>query len=180
MFVCTGNRARSALGEAFYRRYAIGYNTRARSFGTLDVAGAPALEHAVAAGRTLGVDLTPHTAATLAREALAEADLVLGFERHHVAAAVIDGAAAPRRTFLLREFVELIGSRPAVDGSVQGARAEVAAADQRRAKQPGDASRHLIRDPAGAPLGVMVATATEIDDLVQRLVRGIFGHATRG
>src|SRR6476619_7436935 len=46
-FVCTGNRARSALSEALYRRYALGFDTSARSFGTLDVAGASALEQAV-------------------------------------------------------------------------------------------------------------------------------------
>jgi hypothetical protein len=97
VFVCTANRARSALSEAFYRRYTFDFDTRARSFGTLDQEGAPALEHAVDAGRRLGVDLAAHTAAALSNGVLAEADLVLGFEPHHVAAAVIDGDAVSGR-----------------------------------------------------------------------------------
>jgi protein-tyrosine-phosphatase len=175
-FVCTGNRARSALSEALYGRYAHGFDTCARSFGTLDVGGAPALEHAVDAGRRLGVDLRAHTSAVLARGVLADADLVLGFEPHHVAAAVIDGAAPPYRVFLLREFVALIEPAYPADGSPQHARAKIAAADHRRLRLPGDAARFVIPDPAGRSRRMMLATASEIDELVRRLVLGLFGR----
>jgi protein-tyrosine-phosphatase len=175
-FVCTGNRARSALSEALYRRYARGFDTSARSFGTLDVAGASALEQAVDAGARLGVDLRAHTAVTLARGVLAEADLVLGFEPHHVAAAVIDGEAPPGRVFLLREFVELTNRPPRGDGSPEHARSEVAAAHGRRAKLGNDAARFVIEDPAGRPSSVMYAAAAEMDELVRRTVRVLFGY----
>jgi protein-tyrosine-phosphatase len=180
VFVCTANRARSALGEAFYRRHTLGFDTLARSFGTLDLRDAPPLEHAVDAGRRLGVDLTSHTASPLSPGALAEADLVLGFEPHHVAAAVVDSAAVPGRTFLLRELVKLLSPVARADGSVQHARTEVAAADQRRSTSRRDAARFGIADPAGQPPRVMLATATEIDELVRRLVRSLFGHSSRG
>ena len=174
-FVCTANRARSALAEALYRRYTLGFDTRAKSFGTIDVGGAPPLEHAVEAGRRLGVDVASHTAAALSPTTLAEADLVLGFEPHHVAAAVIDAAADPARTFLLREFVELLDAAGA-DGTVQYARAEVAAADERRPRPRGDSARFVIPDPAGRTSRVMLATASAIDELVRRLVLGLFGR----
>jgi protein-tyrosine-phosphatase len=178
-FVCTGNRARSALSEALYGRHALGFDTCARSFGTLDVGNAPALEQAVDAGRKLGVDLGAHVAVALSHGVLAEADLVLGFEPHHVAAAVIDGAAVPGRTFLLREFVELIESVSGADGTTQHARSEVTTAHERRAKSSSTATRFVIPDPAGRSAGVMLATATEIDDLVRRIVRGLFGRRAR-
>ena len=177
-FVCTGNRARSALSEALYGRYAYGFDTCARSFGTLDLGGAPALEHAVDAGRKLGVDIRAHTSAVLPRGALADVDLVLAFEPHHVAAAVIDGAARPDRVFLLREFVELIEASPA-DGSAQHARARVAAAGERRLRPRGDAARFVTPDPAGKSPRMMLATASEIDELVRRLVLGLFGRPAR-
>jgi protein-tyrosine-phosphatase len=179
VFVCTGNRARSALSEALYRRYTPGFDTRAKSFGTLDVGDAPALEHAVDAGRRLGVDLSAHRAVALPGGVLAQADLVLGFEQHHVAAAVIDGAAVPGRTFLLRELVELLDPLTQADGTIQFARAEVAAAHEGRAKPSSDAARFVIPDPAGRSPRVMLATATEIDELVRRIAQGLFGHRAR-
>ena len=175
VFVCTGNRARSALSEALYRRYAFGIDTRARSFGTLDVGDAPALEHAVDAGRSLGVDLAAHSAVALSSGALEEADLVLGFEPHHVAAAVIDGAAAPGRTFLLRELVDLLEPATQAGGTVVDAREAVAAAHERRPKSRGDVARYVIPDPVGQAPGVMLAMATEIDELIRRVVWGLFG-----
>jgi protein-tyrosine-phosphatase len=179
VFVCTGNRARSALSEAFYRRYTRGFETRARSYGTLDVGGAPALEHAVDAGRELGVDLAAHSAVPLANGVLADADLVLGFEPHHVATAVIDGAAAPGRTFLLRELVVLLEPSSRVDGTIRCARAEVTAAHGRRTKPRGDTAGLVIPDPVGQSRQVMLTTATEIDTLVRRTVRGLFGLGAR-
>jgi protein-tyrosine-phosphatase len=178
VFVCTGNRARSALSEALYRRHAEGFDTRARSFGTLDVGGALALDHAVDAGRRLGVDLQAHTSVVLARGVLADADLVLGFEPHHVAAAVIDGAAPPDRVFLLREFAELIEPGPRADGSAQHARSEVVAAQVSRAKLSSSPARYVIADPVGRSASVMYATAVEIEALVRRIVWGLFGRDT--
>lgn len=178
-FVCTGNRARSALSEALYRRYADGFDTRVRSFGTLDVGGALALDHAVDAGRRLGVDLSAHTAVALSNGVLAEADLVLGFEPHHVAAAVIDGAALPDRVFLLREFAELIEAGSRADSSAQHARSEVLAAHASRATPSSSAARFVIADPVGRSSSVMYATAVEIEALVRRIVWGLFGRHTQ-
>lgn len=176
VFVCTGNRARSALGEALYRRHTTGVDTRARSFGTLDVGDAPALAHAVEAARTLGADISAHTAAALSHGVLAEADLVLGFEPHHVSAAVVDANASAARTFLLREIVELL--EPAADSVSMNARARaaVAAADERRAERGSNVTRLTIPDPVqlGRPARGVYKTAIEIDELVRQLVRGLF------
>ncbi len=53
-----------------------------------------------------------HRAVALGRGEFGGADLVLGFEQYHVAAAVVDGGAARSRTFTLPELVEL-ASAPA-------------------------------------------------------------------
>jgi protein-tyrosine-phosphatase len=174
-FVCTGNRARSPLSEAFFARSTLGFDTRTRSFGTLDVGGAPALELAIDVGRRLGVDLGGHIAVALSRGVLADADLVLGFESHHIAAAVVDGAAAPSQTFLLPEFVALLQPGSQADGTAQCARAQVAAANERRSMPCSTAVRTVIPDPVAQPPRVMLATAIEIDEFVRRLVRSLFG-----
>ncbi len=179
VFVCTANRARSVLAEALYRRYTVGLDTRVRSFGTQEVGSAPALDDAVRAGRALGVDLSGHTAAALPSGSLAGVDLVLGFEKHHVAAGVVDGAAAPGRTFLLGELVALLEPASQPDGTVEHARAEVRAANERRANSRIDTGQFVTPDPAGRPSRVMLATATEIDELVHLIVRGLFGGHSR-
>ena len=93
---------------------------------------------------------------------------------------VVDSAAVPGRTFLLREFVTLLEPVSRADGSVEHARAVVAAADERRSKPPRDGARFGIPDPAGQSPRVMLATATEIDELVGRLVRSLFADSVRG
>jgi protein-tyrosine phosphatase len=175
VFVCTGNRARSALAEALFRHHALGKPTIAWSVGTLDAASLPALPDAMDAGRRLGVDLSGHSSRALREADLSSTDLVLGFEPFHVSTSVVTGRANPARTFLLGELVMLLGNAvPGGDPAVR-ARAAVRDADQRRALYPPDWSTAVIEDPIGKPARTMRRTAAEIDKLVQRLVLGLFG-----
>ncbi|MDQ3380683.1 MAG: hypothetical protein M3546_10245 [Actinomycetota bacterium] len=176
VFVCTGNRARSALAEALFRRHSIGIRTAVSSVGTLDVGPLPALPHAVDAGRRLGVDLTEHRARSLRHADLAAADLVLGFEQSHVSAAVVDGHAEPARAFLLGELVTLLDEVPWERDSIARARAAIVDADSRRVRYRPDRAAPVVRDPLGKPAKVMFRTAAEIDVLVRRLVLGLFGE----
>jgi protein-tyrosine phosphatase len=175
VFVCTGNRARSALAEALLRRYCWSLPVTVRSAGTLDVGALPALREAVSAADQLGVDLTGHRSQALHRVALSSADLVLGFEPSHLTAAVADAHADASRCFLLGELVALLPEEAPVLASVAHARAAVAAASSRRVLDRMDLSALVIGDPLGKPAKVMQRTAVDIDRLVRQVVRGLFG-----
>lgn len=177
VFVCTGNRARSALAEALFRRHSAGVRTSVSSVGTLDVGSLSALADAVEAGCRLGVDLTGHRARALRRGDLSTADLVLGFEPFHVSAAVVEGDADPAHAFLLGELVMLLDDVPSGFDPISHARAAIADADSRRVRYRPDRSAPVVRDPLGKPAKVMQRTAAEIDGLVRRVVVGLFGEA---
>jgi len=176
IFICTGNRARSALAAALFRRYSAGVRTAVSSAGTLDLACLPALPDAVEAGRRLGVDLSDHRAHGLGRGDLGSTDLVLGFEPGHVSAAVVDGKADPARAFLLGELVMLLDDEGVWDDDpVERARKVIAIADSRRVRYRPDRAARIVPDPVGRPARVMHRTAHEIDGLVRDLVLRLFG-----
>lgn len=174
VFVCTGNRARSPLAQALFETYTTGLDVSARSFGTLDVPGAPALPEAVTAGRRLGADLAAHVSRSLRDADLSQADLVLGFEPQHVRTAVVDARANIARTFLLAELVPLLDVPVTSDDLCASARFVVSVADSRRDRMRPDPSR-TISDPYGRPEKEMQRIAEEVDRLVREVVRGLFG-----
>ncbi len=176
-FVCTGNRARSPLAEALYRAYSEGLNTVVTSYGTANVGAVPPLPQAVAAAARLGIDLSSHRARPLQRGSVASTDLVLGFEPFHVAVAVVDGGAPAAHTFLLAELVLLLDTSPIHDGDVPQAGMAVALADSKRIRSRPDETA-VVLDPLGKADEVMFDTAQHIDELVGRLVHGLFGRAT--
>jgi protein-tyrosine phosphatase len=175
-FVCTGNQARSPLAEALYRKRGEHEDTDVASFGTLGSGPAPPLPQALAAAASLGLDISGHRSRGLRRGDLLGMDLVLGFEPFHLAIAIADAGADPGSTFLLGELVPLLETGPREPDGVRGARAAVADADSRRARsRPADEA--AILDPLGRRDEVMFDIARRIDDLVLRLVHGLFGDA---
>jgi protein-tyrosine phosphatase len=177
VFICTGNVFRSALAEAVFRARIAGFPARASSAGTLDLGDVPAHAEAIAIAPELGIDLSEHRARCVAHVDLDEADLVLGFERSHVAAAVVDAGAARDRTFTLPELVELLDRVPApAEGDpAERARALVAAASAQRL--PG-AGFPEIPDPIGKPRPVFAATAREVADLTAAVAEALFPEST--
>jgi protein-tyrosine phosphatase len=178
--VCTGNRFRSPLAEHVIRRAARALPVDVGSVGVLDLGAAAALPEALAAARELGLDLSGHRTCLLTPEALDGADLVLGFERAHVARAVVAGKAPLERTFTLPELVELLEAAPApaaeTEDPVARARAAVAAVastrpDPRRTRIP------ELGDPLGKPAAVFRRTADAVSELSERLVERLFGTA---
>lgn len=174
VFVCTGNRARSALAEGFLRAKSRGEAIRIESYGTLELGPVPPLPEAIAAAAALGIDIRDHRARSLEGIRLDHADLVVGFEPVHVAAAVVDAGAARERAFMFRELAALLEDiEPAARGETRDARALVALADARRfADQWSSLS---LDDPYGKSRRVYKETATTIASLTSTLATRLFG-----
>jgi protein-tyrosine-phosphatase len=175
-FVCTGNRARSPLAEAFFRRGVEGRPVRIRSFGTLDLGSQPALPLAVAAGASLGVDLSAHHTRPLQRGGLRDADLVIGFEPFHVSAAVVEGGASPQRAFVILDLPGLLAglSVPRSVSGIERARLVIEQLDENRPVHLRQLASPSLEDPFGRPRRVFLRVAREIEELVARLAAELF------
>jgi protein-tyrosine phosphatase len=177
--VCTGNRFRSPIVEQLLRRSVDGLPVRVRSFGQLDLRAIPVLPEALEEARRFGLDLSAHRANALAGVDLSGVDLVIGFERAHIAHAVIAANAPLERTFTLPELVQVLERLPAVprSGDVPAtARATVAAAAAERPSDPRQAKLPEVADPLGRPRRVAERVADDLRDLTERLVLRLFGR----
>jgi protein-tyrosine phosphatase len=177
--ICTGNRFRSPLVEHLLRRETAALPVEVESFGLLDVEAQPILpeleEHATAAG----LDLSGHRSRHLPAGSLRDADLVLGFERRHIAHAVVRGGARLERTFTLPELVGLLEESPAARPSGNVAEDTAAAVAQASAARPGDPRRNRvpeIADPFGRPTETVAAIARDVRSLTVRLAAALFGR----
>jgi protein-tyrosine phosphatase len=172
VFICTGNRFRSAIAEALLAKLTDGLPVRAASAGTLDLGPVGVLPEALELAPSLGVELGAHRARCIRRVDLHGSDLVLGFELVHVATAVADCGAARERSFTLPELVELLPREPPPGGDpLERARAMV-----RRAHDARDPSRRPeLADPLGGSPQVFRFTADEVRRLVERLAASLFG-----
>ena len=97
VFVCTGNRFRSPLAAAIFRETALKNSVpvSVESVGTIDSGSRPAFPETIEQAERLGFDITSHRARHAREVDLSTADVVIGFERSHVAHAVVD-AGVPR------------------------------------------------------------------------------------
>ena len=177
VLVCTGNRFRSPLAEQLLRAATTGIaTTRISSVGTLDLPSGPALPEAIELGRELGVDLSRHRSRPLREERLQDADLVLGFERRHIARAVVDGGADRERVFTVGELAGLLrvvaprsGGDPA-----SSARAAIAEASSVRAQLRHPQAAELA-DPFGGGPADFRRAATEVQAAVDAIALRLFG-----
>ena len=174
--VCTGNRVRSPMAEAFLRGLLADKPVQLLSVGVEDYGSQPALPEAVAVASELGGDLSQHRARTLAEVDLSGADLVLGFERAHVAYAIEGAGARADRSFTLIEALEYLEGIVGVDerDETERARSLVAMAHEARARR-GLSSRELdLRDPLGGPPEGYKETGTRIRSMCERLAGHLF------
>lgn len=174
VFVCTANRFRSPLAAGFLERLLAGVPVEVSSCGTARAAraGRDPLPEAVAAAASSLVKIGDHRTRWISDVRLAEADLVIGFERTHLAAAVLEAGARRSNTFLFAELVELLrATEPIdhVDPRSQVRALVVAANDARR----DDADFPEVRDPFGHSREVYERTAIEIWSLTRELVHAI-------
>jgi len=173
-FICTGNRFRSPLAAAALSAEA-GAPVSATSAGVLELGPVPALPEAVEIARSFGLDLGSHRARALSELDLASFDLVLGFERNHVAAAVVDAGARIERTFTLPELVLLLEALPPRETeSDPVARARSRVARAHAARQPRAARVPEVVDPLGRQRREQRKVAEQVSELVRRLTRLLF------
>jgi protein-tyrosine-phosphatase len=170
VFICTGNRARSPFSAELLRRYSRDVPVAVDSFGTLDLGHAPALGNAVWAARIFQIDLSEHRARPLLAGALESADLAIGFETFHVAAAVVEGGAARERAFLMTELAELL----AQVGASRDRRPE-RTIELAHARRTSVSSAAHLRDPVGRSKEEFQRTFEQIEHLVAAIAVGLFG-----
>jgi low molecular weight protein-tyrosine phosphatase len=166
-FVCTGNRFRSPLAAGLLAAEAQGIPLHVASLGTLELGPVPALPEALEIARAMGVDLSSHRARSVAQTDLEAFELVLGFERAHVAAAVVDAGAHLETTFTLPELVDLL---EAVPDPPPGPRVERARLRIREAHAARPAERNRRVPELADPLGRSLRTQREIADQLRALV----------
>jgi protein-tyrosine phosphatase len=169
VFVCSGNQARSPLAEALLRRRLGDAPVSVSSYGTLDVGRRPPLSSVLAIAPSLGVSLDEHRSRVLTRGVVRNADLVVGFEPHHLDAAIRIGGASPDRTFMFLELPGLVEDLPEPHGlsGVERDRRLVAAMSKRRARIQ-TPSRSLA-DPVGESAQVVGEVARQIDAITSML-----------
>jgi protein-tyrosine-phosphatase len=176
-FVCTGNRFRSPLAEAFVHRLTLGLPVTVGSYGTLPLENAPPLPEAVEIALSCGISLSDHRTRYLNNASLEDVDLLLGFEPAHIRQAVVDAQAPRERSFTVGDFVPLLpaaGFAAPDEEVVKRARSLVAAAGERLAELQ-NPKMSTMRDPFGGPWKVYRQTASDVRDLSVTLVERLFG-----
>ena len=168
--MCTGNRFRSPLAAALLAAESEDLPVEADSLGTLDLGPEPALPEALAIAEELGLDLTGHRARRI--EGLDGYDLVVGFERKHVLAAVVDAGAAVEKTFTLPELVGLLGEL--ADSLPDDPRARVEAANEARPEDFRSGPLPEIADPLGRAAPDQRRIAREVEEQVSELAAALF------
>ncbi|MFN2490993.1 MAG: hypothetical protein ABR529_14925 [Actinomycetota bacterium] len=179
LFVCTGNRCRSPIAEEQLRRLAGDLPVTVGSVGLLDLGAAPALPEVLEVAGSFGLDLSRHRARHLTGIDLSSVDLVVGLERSHVAAAVVEANVPYDRTFTLKEIVRLLSqvrAEPETSDPADRARAMVALAHDQRRDEPAFVAGEDIEDPFGGPRSAYVEMAQTVAQMCRSLMEGLFGR----
>lgn len=176
VFICTGNRARSATAEEAFRRITAHLPVEVGSAGCLELGAKPALPEALTAARKVGLDLSEHRSRYLTEADLGRADLVIGFETGHIAAAVVDGGADASKAFTIREFLRLADGVPPGSGTdlVEQARAVVRMASEQRSRGPSFVAGEEVADPLGRDADYFDEVAATIGSLSRQLVNKLW------
>ena len=152
-------------------------DARVRSAGLLD-AGLEAARHSVDVVKARGLDLSAHRSRTMTKAIVEEADLVLGMARSHVREAVLAAPDAWPKTFTLKELVRL-GDKVGPRQPGQPLEEWLARAGEGRnqAALLGASPTDDVADPIGHPRPVYEKLVAELDDLLERLVKLVWGES---
>ena len=175
--ICTGNQFRSPIVEGLMRASTSRLPLRVSSVGTKELGAAPALPEAVRIASEFGVDLTAHRARSLRGIDMSGADLVLGFELEHVAAAVVEARANYEHTFTILELISLLEqiTPNEIQDPVRRARSSIQSAHRLRPKTGLLSPEAQIQDPLGGRPGVYRETAENLRKATRQLIDRLFG-----
>jgi protein-tyrosine-phosphatase len=177
LFGCTGNRCRSPYAEVYFARLVADLPVEVLSAGTLDAPGNSVPAELIEIGQSAGLKLAEHRSRYLADVEADDVDLFLGFERSHVASAVVDVGIDTDKAFMLPELVRLLreADLPALKDPIEHARAAVSAAAKERAGN-GFVPGEEITDPFRRPREVYERVAHEITELCDEVYELLFPH----
>jgi protein-tyrosine phosphatase len=177
LFICTGNRCRSPVAEAFVRALSADLPLEVRSAGLLELGSVGVPPEMLPVAERFGLDLSAHRSAPLSGIAPPYPDLILGLERTHAAAAVVEARLPPERVFALMEMVRLLEgiAPPQEKDPVERARVAVALAPEARRTSAAFLPGEDISDPFGGPSDGYLEMALQVRGLCTRLVVGLFG-----
>lgn len=167
LVVCTANRCRSPMAEVLLASRLPGIEVA--SAGSMEP-GHPASGGSARAMIARGLDLSQHVSQQLSAELIENADLVICMARQHLREVAVTAPAAFPRTFTLRELVrrgETVGPATATFDEWLGRVGE----GRRTADLLGDDPHDDVPDPIGGPEEGYVRTATQLEELVERLGR---------
>ncbi len=181
LFLCTGNRCRSPVAEAYLRRYSTALPFEVSSAGLLDLGPAPALPEVLRAGESIGLDLSEHRARSVELVDLERVDVVVGLERSHVAAVVVEKQVPYEKAFTFGELVRLLETIGPVEDLDPERRARKALELAHRARSAGEfMPGEDVTDPFGGARPGYASMALKLRDLSDRLLEGLFGHVPQG
>lgn len=175
LFGCTGNRCRSPYAEAYFASLVDDLPVKVLSAGTLDAPGNSVPAELIEIGRGAGLDLEGHRSAYLMESGAEDVDLFIGFERAHVASAVVEAGVAAGKAFTLPELVRLAAEVDIPERDPEEhARAVVSAADALRKQGNGFVPGEEVADPFRQPREVYERVAGEITELCDQLHELLF------
>ena len=178
--LCSANRFRSPIAARAFRSFASPSELVVSSFAVFGESGRPPVGAAQAIAADHGLDIAGHSSCRLAAGTLMDADLVVGFEAVHVSAAVVDGGAKARSTFLFLELHQLLSLLPTSSGppSSERARQILARIDELRT---GDwfAPALQFADPIEGPRRGYEPAIRRIVRCSDDICRALFGSSDR-
>jgi protein-tyrosine phosphatase len=139
---------------------------------------AGATDHAVTVMHDYGLDIAEHQNCEVTRQAVEQADVILGMTRQHVNYVTTRWPHATDRTFLVGELARLggrIGPRRDAEPVVRWAERASAARPPRR---PLGRAIDEIDDPVGLPIAVYQQTAVILDKRLNEIAALVAGMPT--
>src|ERR1017187_9448678 len=109
LFLCTGNVCRSPMAEGLFRQAVKGrgdFRVLSAGLGALD--GQPPTHHSVQAMKEIGIDISHQRSRALTAEMVRSADYIFGMTHSHVDTVALLYPQMAEKTFLLREFDEML------------------------------------------------------------------------
>lgn len=183
LVLCTANQSRSPIGERLLAH-------RIAERQVMDVVvsssgvfrgGAPANRGAIAALAERGIDLSSHRSTTLDAGLVASTDLVIGMTRAHVREALLLMPEAQSRAFTLKELARRVtraGARTEGE-SLSGYLARLGTGRDLR-DMLGSHPDDDVADPVGMSLNYYRSVTAELDELLGRVVDGLWPDSRGG